>query len=59
MTIYKICSQGTVEEQMMGRIRKKLYLSAKITESMKNIHNADHATNNKKRKTRAKRCIWQ
>ncbi|PSN62298.1 hypothetical protein BS50DRAFT_578116 [Corynespora cassiicola Philippines] len=38
VTIYKLCTQGTVEEQMMGRIRKKLYLSAKITESMRNIH---------------------
>nr|XP_023907870.1 ISWI chromatin-remodeling complex ATPase CHR17-like [Quercus suber]POF16274.1 lymphocyte-specific helicase [Quercus suber] len=40
VTIYKICTQGTVEEQMMGRIRKKLYLSTKITESMRNIHSA-------------------
>lgn len=38
VTIYKLCTQGTVEEQMMGRIRKKLFLSAKITESMQNIH---------------------
>ncbi|EMD70017.1 hypothetical protein COCSADRAFT_216202 [Bipolaris sorokiniana ND90Pr] len=38
VTIYKLCTQGTVEEQMMGRIRKKLYLSAKITESMQNVH---------------------
>ncbi|CAI6342104.1 unnamed protein product [Periconia digitata] len=44
VTIYKICTQGTVEEQMMGRIRKKLYLSAKITESMQNIHGEDYAT---------------
>ncbi|PVH92788.1 hypothetical protein DM02DRAFT_619713 [Periconia macrospinosa] len=44
VTIYKICTQGTVEEQMMGRIRKKLYLSAKITESMRNIHGEDVAT---------------
>ncbi|KXT17139.1 hypothetical protein AC579_2027 [Pseudocercospora musae] len=48
VTIYKLCTSGTVEEQMMGRIRKKLYLSAKITESMRNIHTAD--TPNKKRK---------
>ncbi|WPH04552.1 SWI/SNF chromatin remodeling complex component [Acrodontium crateriforme] len=48
VTIYKICSQGTVEEQMMGRIRKKLYLSAKITESMRNIHTVE--TKGKKRK---------
>jgi SNF2 family DNA or RNA helicase len=38
VTIYKLCTQGTVEEQMLGRIRKKLYLSTKITESMRNIH---------------------
>jgi SWI/SNF-related matrix-associated actin-dependent regulator of chromatin subfamily A member 5 len=44
VTIYKLCTQGTVEEQMMGRIRKKLYLSAKITESMKNIHTEQGAT---------------
>lgn len=40
VTIYKLCTQGTVEEQMMGRIRKKLYLSAKVTESMRSIHGA-------------------
>ncbi|KAF1944416.1 ISWI chromatin-remodeling complex ATPase ISW2 [Clathrospora elynae] len=38
VTVYKLCTQGTVEEQMMGRIRKKLYLSAKITESMQSVH---------------------
>lgn len=27
--VYKLCTQGTVEEQMLGRIRKKLYLSTK------------------------------
>lgn len=48
VTVYKLCTQGTVEEQMMGRIRKKLYLSAKITESMRNIHSA--AEQGKKRK---------
>jgi len=41
VTIYKILSAGTVEEQMMGRIRKKLYLSTKITESMRNIHSEE------------------
>ncbi len=48
VTIYKLCAQGTVEEQMLGRIRKKLYLSAKITESMRNIHSGTQ--DNKKRK---------
>lgn len=38
VTIYRLITQGTVEEQMMGRIRKKLYLSAKVTESMRDIH---------------------
>ncbi|KAL8821594.1 MAG: hypothetical protein Q9223_000383 [Gallowayella weberi] len=38
VTVYKLCTQGTVEEQMLGRIQKKLYLSAKVTESMENIH---------------------
>ncbi|OCK76907.1 hypothetical protein K432DRAFT_407770 [Lepidopterella palustris CBS 459.81] len=50
VTIYKLCTQGTVEEQMMGRIRKKLYLSAKITESMRNIH-SEKSTKTKKRKS--------
>lgn len=40
VTIYKLCTQGTVEEQMMGRIQKKLYLSAKVTESMRDIHSS-------------------
>lgn len=34
VTVYKICSQGTVEEQMLGRLAKKLYLAAKVTEDM-------------------------
>ncbi|KAL8647938.1 MAG: hypothetical protein Q9210_005265 [Variospora velana] len=38
VTIYKLCTQGTVEEQMLGRIAKKLYLSTKVTESMQNTH---------------------
>jgi SWI/SNF-related matrix-associated actin-dependent regulator of chromatin subfamily A member 5 len=38
VTIYRLISQGTVEEQMMGRIAKKLYLSAKVTESMRDIY---------------------
>ena len=49
VTIYKICTQGTVEEQMMGRIRKKMYLSAKITESMRDIHSAPEPTLKRKR----------
>jgi SWI/SNF-related matrix-associated actin-dependent regulator of chromatin subfamily A member 5 len=38
VTIYKLCTQGTVEEQMLGRISKKLYLSARITDSMQSVH---------------------
>ncbi|KAG8527568.1 uncharacterized protein KY384_007721 [Bacidia gigantensis] len=38
VTVYKLCTQGTVEEQMLGRIQKKLYLSTKVMESMRNIH---------------------
>ena len=47
VTVYKLCTQGTVEEQMLGRIQKKLYLSAKVTESMRDIHFAS-ATKQKK-----------
>lgn len=49
VTIYKLCTSGTVEEQMMGRIRKKLYLSAKITESMQNIHTENSPEKKRKR----------
>jgi SWI/SNF-related matrix-associated actin-dependent regulator of chromatin subfamily A member 5 len=49
VTIYKLCTQGTVEEQMMGRIRKKLYLSAKITESMRNVHAVEQSHQKRKR----------
>lgn len=44
VTVYKLCTQGTVEEQMMGRIQKKLYLSAKVTESMRDIHTQAQST---------------
>jgi SWI/SNF-related matrix-associated actin-dependent regulator of chromatin subfamily A member 5 len=50
VTVYKLCTQGTVEEQMMGRIRKKLYLSAKITESMRNLHGAGNADSKKRKR---------
>ena len=49
VTIYKLCTQGTVEEQMMGRIQKKLYLSAKVTESMRDIHSTPAAGHPKQR----------
>lgn len=38
LTVYKFVAQGTVEEQMMPRIAKKLYLSAKVTWSMEDIY---------------------
>ena len=47
VTVYKLCTQGTVEEQMMGRIQKKLYLSAKVTESMRDIHSNSAAKTKK------------
>ncbi|KAJ3175611.1 hypothetical protein HDU87_006109 [Geranomyces variabilis] len=37
VTVYRLVCQDTVEEQMLGRLQKKLYLSAKVTEDM-----ADH-----------------
>jgi SWI/SNF-related matrix-associated actin-dependent regulator of chromatin subfamily A member 5 len=40
VTVYKLCTQGTVEEQMLGRISKKLYLSARITDSMQSVHDS-------------------
>lgn len=48
VTVYRLITQGTVEEQMMGRIRKKLYLSAKVTESMRDIHSTQAITPGKK-----------
>ncbi|MCJ1399711.1 hypothetical protein MMC11_002913 [Xylographa trunciseda] len=49
VTVYKLCTQGTVEEQMMGRIQKKLYLSAKVTESMRDIHSTPGTGRSKQR----------
>jgi SWI/SNF-related matrix-associated actin-dependent regulator of chromatin subfamily A member 5 len=57
VTIYKLCTQGTVEEQMMGRIRKKLYLSAKITESMRNIHSEQAATKSKEKSSAGRESL--
>ncbi len=48
VTVYKLCTQGTVEEQMMGRIQKKLYLSAKVTEGMRDIHTESPAASKKR-----------
>ena len=44
VTIYKLCTSGTVEEQMNGRLHKKLYLAAKVTEPLKEIHSAGEST---------------
>lgn len=49
VTVYRLITQGTVEEQMMGRIRKKLYLSAKVTESMRDIHSTNGTTSSGKK----------
>lgn len=51
VTVYKLCTQGTVEEQMLGRIRKKLFLSAKITESMRNIHSVEYKSSKKRKRS--------
>lgn len=34
--VFKLVSQDSVEEQMLTRLRKKLYLSAKVMGSMRN-----------------------
>ena len=52
VTVYKLCTQGTVEEQMMGRIQKKLYLSAKVTESMRDIHSSPAQKSKSKKRGR-------
>jgi len=49
VTIYKICTQGTVEEQMLGRIRKKLYLSAKVMETMRSVHSTSEPRGKKRK----------
>ncbi|KAI8917041.1 SNF2 family N-terminal domain-containing protein [Powellomyces hirtus] len=38
VTVYRLVCQDTVEEQMLGRLQKKLYLSAKVTEDMQDPH---------------------
>lgn len=53
VTIYKLVSQGTVEEQMMGRIQKKLYLSAKVTEAMEDIHTKFGSASRRSKKGRS------
>ncbi|KAB8298039.1 hypothetical protein EYC80_001811 [Monilinia laxa] len=50
LTVYQFVAQGTVEEQMMPRIAKKLYLSAKVTESMEDIYTQPSASSQAKRK---------
>ena len=41
VTIYKMHSRGTVEDQMMGRLAKKSYLAAKVTENIKTFNPLD------------------
>ncbi|ESZ90579.1 ISWI chromatin-remodeling complex ATPase ISW2 [Sclerotinia borealis F-4128] len=50
LTVYHFVAQGTVEEQMMPRIAKKLYLSAKVTESMEDIYTKPSTTSQGKGK---------
>jgi SWI/SNF-related matrix-associated actin-dependent regulator of chromatin subfamily A member 5 len=59
VTIYKLISQGTVEEQMMGRIQKKLYLSAKVTEAMQDIHTKFGTGASRKGETAEDDCMPQ
>jgi hypothetical protein len=44
VTIFKIHSRGTVEEQMVGRLAKKAYLGAKLTENMQTPNSLDELT---------------
>jgi SWI/SNF-related matrix-associated actin-dependent regulator of chromatin subfamily A member 5 len=44
VTIFKIHSRGTVEEQMVGRLAKKAYLGAKVTENMQTPNSLDELT---------------
>lgn len=41
VTVYKICTRGTVESQMMHRIGKKLYLASKIMDCSTNTTSSD------------------
>ncbi|OKL58157.1 hypothetical protein UA08_06512 [Talaromyces atroroseus] len=36
VTVYKICTRGTVEEQMVDRINKKVYLASRLLDSATN-----------------------
>ncbi|KAI9017750.1 SNF2 family N-terminal domain-containing protein [Gaertneriomyces semiglobifer] len=43
--VFRIVCQDTVEEQMQGRLQKKLYLSAKVTEDMRDVHGSGEGHN--------------
>lgn len=43
VNVYRLVCQDTVEDQMMTRIRKKLYLSTKVTDNMKDIYAEDES----------------
>ncbi|BFZ64542.1 hypothetical protein YB2330_005689 [Saitoella coloradoensis] len=45
--VYRLICQDTVEDQMLSRIRKKLYLSAKITASLRDLNNGNSEENGK------------
>jgi SWI/SNF-related matrix-associated actin-dependent regulator of chromatin subfamily A member 5 len=38
VTVYKLCTRGTVEEQILNRVNKKLYLASKITDNFANAN---------------------
>ncbi|KUL91016.1 hypothetical protein ZTR_00722 [Talaromyces verruculosus] len=38
VTVYKLCTRGTVEEQMQNRVNKKLYLASKIIDNFMNTN---------------------
>ncbi|KAJ3052145.1 hypothetical protein HK097_006842, partial [Rhizophlyctis rosea] len=43
--VYRLISEGTVEEQMLTRIQKKLYLSEKVTADLHDPNSSDDSTN--------------
>ncbi|KAI7976734.1 hypothetical protein EIK77_009965 [Talaromyces pinophilus] len=38
VTVYKLCTRGTVEEQILNRVDKKLYLASKLTDNFANAN---------------------
>lgn len=44
VTVYKLCTRGTVEQQMLSRVNKKLYLASKIMGNFSNMASSDVST---------------